>query len=91
MKRQLALILAGALALSLVGCSDQGGGSTVSQEGESSQASVASSEGSGETQEIVFWNHETDTPRMTAMQSVLDAFNRIPSGDQRPAGGSNLG
>ena len=33
MKRQLALILAGVLALSLVGCSDQGGGSTVSQEG----------------------------------------------------------
>lgn len=30
MKRQLALILAGVLALSLVGCSDQGGGSTVS-------------------------------------------------------------
>ncbi len=52
MKRQLALILAGALALSLVGCSNQGGGSAASQAGESSQASVASSDGSGETQEI---------------------------------------
>lgn len=80
MKRQLALILAGALALSLVGCSNQGGGSTASQAGESSQASVASSDGSGETQEIVFWNHETDTPRMAAMQSVLDAFNESHPG-----------